>query len=158
MSTLTRSATLLSLLSLATATAAPAATDRDGCHVSAGPNDVVAKTGDVVIEPGRKVDSAVALKGSVTVKKGAVVKNAIAIRGDVVVEKGGTVEESVVTIEGQARIDGKVNGSRVSAHGDQVEIVSEDGDRVSFGAALAKKILAEVLKKLDGCAVVPEGK
>jgi NDP-sugar pyrophosphorylase family protein len=119
---------------------------------------VIAKTGDVVIEPGRKVDSAVALKGSVTIKKGAVVKTAIAVRGDVVVEKGATVEETVITIEGKARIDGAVKGSRISAHDDQVEIIGEDGDRVSFGAAIARKILTEALAKLEGCVVVAEAK
>jgi len=156
MATQTR-ALLACLASLAVAMPA-AARDRDGCHVTAGPDDVVAKSGDVVIEAGRKVESAMALLGSVTIKRGAVVKTAIAVHGDVVVEKGATVEETVVTIEGKARVEGTVKGSRISAHGEEVEVVGENGDRVSFSASLARKVLAEVLVKLDGCAVVPNPK
>jgi NDP-sugar pyrophosphorylase family protein len=151
---------LLCLLSLAALSSAPAraAADTDSCRVTVGPDDVVAKSGDVVIEAGRKVENAIALKGSVTVKKGATVRSAIAVRGDVVVEKGATVEESVITIEGKAKVEGTVKGSRISARGDEVEIIGEDGERLSFGSALARKILSQVLSKIDGCALLPEPK
>ena len=138
------------------------ADDKDDCNVTPGPNDVVKKHGDIVIEPGRHVEAVIALDGSVTVKKGAEVRTAIALKGSVTVEAGATVRDSAIAVKGTVKPEkgSRVKGSiELNHHG--VRIVGDDGEVVSFDAALngnslGKAIVSAALEKVKTCKVVEQ--
>jgi hypothetical protein len=126
---------------------------KDKCSVTAGPRDVVAKQGDLVIEAGRAVENVIALKGTITLKKGATAKSVVAVHGDVIVEAGAKVTDSVVTLAGTVKNAGLIRGSRVELHGQELAITGEDGDRIALSASLARSFLTELLTKVDSCLV-----
>jgi NDP-sugar pyrophosphorylase family protein len=152
---------LVNVLVVAPALAAdPPSKKGDECHITAGPNDIVKRKGDVTIEAGRTVESVIALKGRVTLKKGAKVKSIIAVKGDAVIEAGAEVEESVVTLGGKVLVadGGVVHGSKLSLTDGQLSVVGDDGKSMSGdlhidGTSLSQVLLAGVLKKIDGCVV-----
>jgi len=139
--------------------------DKERCHLSVGPHDVVKKSGDVVVEAGQVVENAVALQGTVRVRKGAVVKTAMAVKGDVVVEDGGEVRETALSLGGAVRVKkgGVVKGSTLQLKEGALSLRGDSGGRVSGdlvvdGESLSTKVLAGILGSLEGCAVegVPE--
>lgn len=140
--------------------AATPALAEDDCRVEAGPNDVVKKSGDVVITEGQVVEDAIAIDGRVVVKKGAVVKNAVAFHGDVVVEEGARVSKSALSIGGSVKVakGASVNGTvEISDKG--LRVRGEDGDDVDVnvvigGKSLGQRIADEALVKLKNCKVV----
>lgn len=138
----------------------PPSKNGDSCHITAGPNDIVKRKGDVVIEAGRTVESVIALKGQVTLKKGAKVKSIISVKGDAIIEAGAEVDESVVSIGGKVKVadGGVVRGSKISLVDGQLSLVGDDGKSLSGdlhidGTSVTQLLLANVLKKLDGCVV-----
>jgi hypothetical protein len=132
----------------------------DSCHVTAGPNDVVKRKGDVVIDAGRTIENVIALRGSVTLKKGAKVKSVIAGKGDVVLEAGAEVTETVVAIGGtvKAAKGALVGGSQLSLAEDGLSVKGETGKSVQGdlkidGKSMSSLLLASVAQKLEGCEV-----
>ncbi len=143
-------------------TALPAAA-KEECHLTVGPNDVVKRTGDVVVEAGQVVENALALEGSVRVKKGAVVKTAVAVRGDVVVEAGGEVSDTAVSLGGAVTVKkgGTVKGSTLQLQEGGLKVRGDSGKRVVGnltidGESLSGKLLAGILGSLEGCRVDKE--
>ena len=148
-----------SLLAALVLFAAPVLAD-DTCKVEAGPNDVVKKTGDVVIEPGQVVEDAVTLDGKVTIKKGATVKNAISFHGDVVVEDGATVTKTALTLGGNVQLaKGASVKSTVEISDKGLKLRGEDGKDVDVnitigGKSLGQRIADEALAKMKNCHIV----
>ena len=135
-----------------------AAFAKDSCHIDAGPDDVVQKKGDIVIEAGKTVHDVIALRGQVTVKKGAKVHSIISVKGDVVVEAGAEVTDAIIVLKGKTVVDPSATvGSRVSLdNGLSISNDSGDGFHGDFnvdGESLSKRIVKEALKKIDGCVV-----
>lgn len=131
----------------------------DECHVEAGPNDVVKKTGDVVITEGQVVEDAIALDGKVIVKKGATVKNAVSFHGDVQIEDGATVTKSALTIGGSVKVaKGATVKSTIEISDRGLRLRGEDGKDVdvnlSFnGKSLGQTIADEALAKMKNCRI-----
>jgi NDP-sugar pyrophosphorylase family protein len=128
------------------------------CTVEAGPNDVVRKKGDVVVEAGQALENVIALDGSVTLHKGAHVKTVIALRGDATIEEGATVDESVITVAGRAHVKGTVSGSRIEVRRGSIRLVGEKGDSLSGDltiddTTLSKLLVDKVLEKVDACVL-----
>src|SRR5690242_9367053 len=73
------------------------------CNVDAGPNDLVARGKDLVVEKGKAIDTAVALEGNVVVKAGAEVRQVMALGGSIVLERGAVVRESAIAVGGDVR-------------------------------------------------------
>lgn len=163
----------VSLLAVALVTSLPAlAKDKEQprragggkeCHLTVGPDDVLKRTGDVVVEAGQVVENALALSGSVRVKKGAVVKTALAVKGDVVVEDGGEVTETALSLGGVVKVarGGAVRGSTLQLQEGGLKLRGDSGQKLSGdlvvdGESLSAKLLAGILGSLEGCTV--EGK
>lgn len=134
----------------------------DDCHITPGPNDVVKKRGDVVIEAGRQVEDVIAVQGTVTVKQGARVKTAVALRGDVVIEAGAEVQDNAIALRGTVKV---AKGARVKSIIELgpkgVRLVGEDGDVVELNAELngqsvGQAILTAALAKVKTCKVVEQ--
>ena len=131
----------------------------DECKISEGPNDIVKKTGDIVVQAGQYVEDAIALDGTITIKKGAMVKSAIAFHGNVVVEDGAKVSMSALSIGGTVKA---ANGSRVK---NQIEISEKglrirgtDGEDLDLnlvigGKSMGQRIADEALAKMKNCKI-----
>lgn len=152
------------MLSLAAFATEPStkAKDKDSCHVTSGPGDVVQKRGDVVIEAGRSVENVIALNGRVTLKKGAKAHSVLAVNGEAIIEKGAEVAESVITIGGPISVDPEatVHGSQIALT-DGLSVKGSDGLAIQGnfsinGESLSQLILKQALKKVEGCVVVAE--
>jgi hypothetical protein len=149
-----------SLLALALLIGSTPALAEDTCTVEAGPNDVVKKTGDIVVTAGQLVEDAIALDGNVFIEKGATVKNAVAFHGDVQVEEGATVTATALSMGGKVRVakGATVKGSmEISKRG--VRLRGEDGGEVKLdfainGKSLAQTIADEATSKMKGCRLV----
>ncbi|MDP1826987.1 MAG: hypothetical protein Q8L48_27180 [Archangium sp.] len=129
------------------------------CRVEAGPNDVVKKTGNVVIEAGQTAEDAVALDGTVTVKKGATVKNAVSFHGGVVVEDGAKVTKTALAIGGTVKVakSATVN-STVEVSDKGLRVRGEDGKDVDVnivigGKSLGQRIADEAMAKMKNCRI-----
>ena len=147
-------------LALAASAGEPKSDSKDSCHITAGPNDLVKKKGNVVIEAGRTIENVIALHGQVTLKKGAKVKSIITVNGDAIIEDGAEVEESVVTIGGQVRVEpgGIVHGSKLALSDRALSVTGDNGKSVKGnleidGQSVSQLLLATVTQKLEGCAV-----
>lgn len=146
------------LLAALVVTALPAFAEEE-CRVEAGPNDVVKKTGDVVIEAGQVVEDAIALDGTVTIKSGAKVKSAVSFHGNVIIEDGASVKKSALAIGGTVKVakGGKVNNSiEISDKG--LKVRGDDGDDVDLnlivgGKSLGQRIADEALAKMKNCKI-----
>ncbi len=150
----------LAALSALTFSLVAAASDKDtdSCTIERGPNDVVRRKGDVVIEAGRVVENVVSLEGTVTLKRGAKVKSIIAVRGDAVIEAGAHVTESVITLAGQIRSSGRIDGSKIEVKDGNIKLTGENGDGLSGdltlnNSALSRLILDKALEKIDKCVL-----
>lgn len=132
----------------------------DECKIEAGPNDVVKKTGDVVIEAGQQVEDVIALEGLVTIKRGAKVKSAISLHGSVVIEDGATVSKSAVSIGGTVkRGKGATVNSTVEISDAGLRVRGDDGDDLDLnivigGKSLGQRVADEALVKLKNCRIV----
>lgn len=124
------------------------------CKIRVGADDLALESGDLVVEPGRKVKSAVALHGSVRVLSGAEVEDAVAVGGSVTVEPGARVRKDAVSVGGDVRVhSGAAVGKDAVSIGGKVEAA----DRSSVGGSVASvsidlngKTLAEsILKKIS---------
>lgn len=154
----------LRTICVATALAAGAAfaEEPDDCDITPGPQDVVKKKGDIVIEAGRRVEDVVAVQGTVTVKPGARVKTAVALRGDVVVEAGAEVRETAIAMRGTVKVakGAKVKGIiELGAKG--LRLIGEDGDVIELnaevnGQSVGQAILTAALAKVRTCKVVEQ--
>lgn len=148
-----------SLTALALLLAAPALA-QDTCTVEAGPNDVVKKTGDVVITAGQQVEDAIALDGNVFVEKGASVKSAVSFHGDVLVEEGASVSKTALSMGGKVRVTkGATVKSSLEVSKRGVRLRGEDGADVKLdftinGKSLAQLIADEAMSKMKGCRLV----
>jgi hypothetical protein len=128
------------------------------CDFSVGPNDRLARTGDLVINPGETVDDAVALSGNVIVKAGAKVGGSVvAIDGSVRIEKGASVAQSAISLGGKVTLEAgaRIGGSRISL-GDALEVVGENGNHFQFAfsdasGSFGRKILDGVLHDIRSC-------
>ena len=131
----------------------------DECQVDAGPNDVVKKKGDVIIEAGQTVEDAISLDGMVVIKSGAKVKSAVSFHGSVVVEDGATVKETalavggIVTVSKNAKVKSVVE---VSERG--IRVRGDDGDDIDVnlkiaGKSLGQRIADEALVKMKNCKI-----
>ncbi|MDP2275358.1 MAG: hypothetical protein Q8N23_29500 [Archangium sp.] len=131
----------------------------DECKIDVGPNDVVKKTGDIVIEAGQYVEDAIALDGTITIKQGAMVKSAIAFHGNVVIEDGAKVSKSALSIGGTVSA---AKGSRVknlieiSEKG--LRIRGTDGEDLDLnlvigGKSIGQRIADEALSKMKNCKI-----
>lgn len=149
------------LLALAVLCGAPAlAKDGKECHLTVGPNDVVKRSGDVVVEAGQVVENAVALDGTVRLRRGAVVKTALAVKGDVVVEDGAEVTETALSLGGAVKVKkgGTVKGSTIQLKEGGLRIKGDSGSKVSGdlvvdGESLSTKLLAGILGSIEGCTL-----
>lgn len=149
-----------SLFALVLALAAVPALADESCHVEAGPNDVVKKSGDVIIEAGQVVEDAIAIDGKVILKKGAVVKNAVAFHGDLVIEDGAKVTKTALSVGGAVKVaKGAVVNSTVELSDRGLRMHGKDGDDVDInivigGKSLGQRIVDEALSKLKDCQIV----
>jgi NDP-sugar pyrophosphorylase family protein len=153
---MTRLATFAALTFSLVAAASDA--EKDSCTIERGPNDVVRRKGDVTIEAGRIVENVISLEGTVTIKRGAKVKSVIAVRGDAVVEAGARVTESVITLAGQIRSSGRIDGSKIEVKDGNIKLTGENGDGLSGdltlnNSALSRLILDKALEKIDKCVL-----
>lgn len=158
-------AVLVLCLPAAPSLAGPTHWDHRGidCDFTVGPNDRLARTGDLVINPGETIEDAVALSGNVIVKAGAhVTGNVIAVDGSVRLEKGAEVAKSAISLGGSVRVEpgARVGGSRISL-GDSLDIEADDGSHFQFAFSDAKgsfgrKILDDVMHDLRACRPRPD--
>ncbi len=135
-----------------------AARDTDSCTVEAGPNDLLRKKGEVVVEAGQTFENVIALDGSVTLHAGAHVKTVIAVRGDVTVDEGATVDESIISVAGRHHVKGTVSGSRIEVRQGSIHLTGEDGKSLSgdltfSDGALSTLLVDKVLEKVDACVL-----
>jgi hypothetical protein len=150
--------TRLCAFALACLSLTAAAHEADTCTVEAGPNDLVRKKGDVVVEAGQALENVIALDGSVTLHAGAHVKTVIAVRGDVTVDEGATVDESVIAVAGRNHVKGTVSGSRIEVRQGSIHVTGEDGKSLSGDltfndTTLSTLIVDKVLEKVDACVL-----
>ena len=132
---------------------------KDDCVIDSGPNDIVKKSGDIVIEAGQVVEDVITLNGTVTIKSGATVKSAISMHGNVIIEDGGTVKKSALSVGGTVKRSkgSSVNGTiEISDKG--LKVRGEDGDDVDLnivigGKSLGQRIADEALAKLKNCRI-----
>lgn len=130
------------------------------CKVEAGPNDVVKKTGDVIIEAGQLVEDAIALDGTVIIKSGARVKNAVSFHGSVLVEDGARVTKTALSIGGTVKAaKGSTVNSVVEISEKGLRVRGDDGNDVDLnivisGKSLGQRIADEALVKMKGCRIV----
>lgn len=147
------------LATLLLLTALPAFAN-DDCKIEAGPNDVVKKTGDLIIEAGQQVEDAIALDGTLTIKSGATVKSAISFHGSVIIEAGAKVSKTALAIGGTVKAArSAVVNSTVELSGKGLKVRGEDGDDIDLnivigGKSLGQRIADEALVKLKNCRVV----
>lgn len=147
------------LLAVIVLTAVPALAEEE-CKVEAGPNDVVKKSGDIVIQPGQVVEDAITLDGTVIIKGGAKVKSAVSFHGNVIVEDGAKVEKSALAVGGAVTVvkGAKVNNAiEISDKG--LKVRGDDGDDVDLnivigGKSLGQRIADEALAKMKNCKIV----
>lgn len=140
--------------------ASTAALAEDTCTIEAGPRDVVQKSGDVTIEPGRDVEAVYALDGNVVLKKGAKVKSVLAFHGDVTVEDGAQVTDDVIAISGEVKVaKGASVKSSIEVSQRGLRVQGDDHDDVAVnlsvgGKSLAERIAEETVKKVKDCRIV----
>ncbi|MFZ5441559.1 MAG: hypothetical protein ACOZQL_16245 [Myxococcota bacterium] len=146
-------------LALAVVTFAVPAFAAEECTIEAGPNDVVKKSGDVVIEAGQVVEDAIAVDGAVIIKKGARVKSAVSLHGSVTIEGGARVEKTALAIGGRVTVapDARVEGV-VEINDRGLRVRGSDGDDVDLslswgGKSLGQRIADEALTKVRNCKV-----
>jgi hypothetical protein len=152
-----------SLLTLPARAAPPASSDRADvhCDVNAGPDDRLAKDGDLIVQPGEVVEDAIALHGDVIVRRGARVRgDVLALDGSVRIEAGAQVGKSAVAFGGKVlrEGDGRVDGSRISVAPDgSVELAGDEGDglTLSFSGqdSLGRKVVDALLSGIRACRV-----
>jgi hypothetical protein len=146
------------------ALAAPRARAEDktesDCNIELGPNDLFSRSGNLVVEAGKRVDAVIALDGDVLIKKGARVKNIIAVKGSVRIESGATVTDDVLALAGKISIapDAKVKGSQLSLDR-SLKMKDADGDSANIdidlnGKSLAAMFAGPLVEKLRDCRVV----
>ena len=132
----------------------------EGCTIEQGPDDLVARDGDLVVGAGQRADEAIAVRGDVILKRGAVVKTAVSLSGSVRVEGGATVREDAVAVGGDVSVErgGRVEGDAVALGGKLRAEGEVMGDRLALDLALGgfdlRRDLLEELH-LEGCVVVP---
>jgi NDP-sugar pyrophosphorylase family protein len=146
------------LAALLLISAAPALADEE-CRIDAGPNDVVKKTGDVIIEAGQNVEDAIALDGKVIIKNGAKVKSAVSFHGSVIVEDGAKVTKTALAVGGIVTVAKGAtvkNTLELSERG--LKLRGDDGDDIDVninigGKSLGQRIADEALAKMKNCKI-----